>query len=156
MVQHLSSKTNLLYSYPIPSCSSSSEGDKGMGKGKFVPVYTMKTCRGHRWYHCVAWDVYLPLDYIKTVLMQERQWNKWNTLNWEEFDTLAFNELKKYTWQWGYIIHSRYFYEVTSHSLYFCDVTWQSRPVVPKGGGGITEVGANRYERLKEALLSSQ
>jgi hypothetical protein len=29
-------------------------------------------------------------------------------------------------------------------------------PVVPKVGGGITEVGANRYERWKGALLLSQ
>jgi hypothetical protein len=31
-----------------------------------------------------------------------------------------------------------------------------SRPAVPKVGGGITEVGANRYERWKGALLLSQ
>jgi hypothetical protein len=31
-----------------------------------------------------------------------------------------------------------------------------NRPVVPNVGGGITEVGANRYERWKGALLCSQ
>ena len=31
-----------------------------------------------------------------------------------------------------------------------------SKPVVPKVGAGITEVGANRYERWKGALLLSQ
>jgi hypothetical protein len=30
------------------------------------------------------------------------------------------------------------------------------RPVVPKVGGGITEVGATRYERWKGALLLSE
>ena len=30
------------------------------------------------------------------------------------------------------------------------------RAVVPKGGGGITEVGANGYDRWKGALLLSQ
>jgi hypothetical protein len=32
----------------------------------------------------------------------------------------------------------------------------QSGQYRPLGGGGITEVGANRYERWKEALLFSQ
>jgi hypothetical protein len=32
----------------------------------------------------------------------------------------------------------------------------QSGRYCPLGGGGITEVGANRYERFKEALLLSQ
>jgi hypothetical protein len=32
----------------------------------------------------------------------------------------------------------------------------QSGRYRPLGGGGITEVGANRYERWKAALLSSQ